>query len=40
MLGGLRLVLDGGEPTDGESETARRFLGWSSGGHWILGQRR
>jgi hypothetical protein len=34
VLAGLRQAVDGG--TVRESEGARRFLGWSQGGHWML----
>jgi hypothetical protein len=34
VLAGLRQAVHGG--TVRESEGARRFLGWSQGGHWML----
>ncbi|WP_116246615.1 transcriptional regulator [Nocardiopsis sp. FIRDI 009] len=40
VLGGLRQVLEYGTLVEREPESARRFLGWSCGGHWMLGQRR
>ncbi|WP_017600849.1 hypothetical protein [Nocardiopsis lucentensis] len=39
VLGGLRQVLEYGALVEWDPRSARRFLGWSSGGHWILGQR-
>jgi hypothetical protein len=34
-LAGLRHVLAGGSLDDGSAPDARRFLGWSVGGHWM-----
>ncbi|GAB3988533.1 hypothetical protein GCM10029978_111170 [Actinoallomurus acanthiterrae] len=35
VLAGLRHVLVGGGLDDGSAPNARRFLGWSTGGHWM-----
>jgi hypothetical protein len=35
VLAGLRHVLVGGSLDDGSAPNARRFLGWSTGGHWM-----
>ncbi len=38
VLAGLRHVLAGGALDDGSAPNARRFLGWSAGGHWMAGE--
>ncbi|MFE9105258.1 hypothetical protein [Actinomadura geliboluensis] len=35
VLAGLRHVLAGGALDDGSASHARRFLGWSTTGHWM-----
>ncbi len=35
VLAGLRHVLAGGTLDDGSASHARRFLGWSTTGHWM-----
>jgi hypothetical protein len=35
VLTGLRHVMAGGDLDDGSVPSARRFLGWSAGGHWM-----
>lgn len=39
VLAGLRHVLVGGGLDDGGAPNARRFLGWSTGGHWMRDDR-
>jgi hypothetical protein len=36
VLAGLRHVLVGGSLDDGSAANTRRFLGWSTGGHWMV----